>query len=144
MEQAVLRAAGRFPLTVGHHVLIGPHAYLSGCEVGDHCFIATGAMVFNGASLGDACVVALDGKVHIQSQLAPGSRVPIGFIAIGRPAQIYPPDQAPGVHEELARLDFMGYVFGVGSRERSRAEVMEAALNRYVRGLSSHQNDTAL
>jgi carbonic anhydrase/acetyltransferase-like protein (isoleucine patch superfamily) len=63
MEQAVLRAAGRWGLELGDYVLVGPHAYLSGCSIGVGSFIATGAMVFNGARLGTSCVVALGGKV---------------------------------------------------------------------------------
>jgi carbonic anhydrase/acetyltransferase-like protein (isoleucine patch superfamily) len=49
MEHAVLRGTPRHPLTLGDHVLAGPHSYLTGCTVGDEVFIATGAMVFNGA-----------------------------------------------------------------------------------------------
>ncbi|HYM70599.1 MAG TPA: hypothetical protein VEZ44_13465 [bacterium] len=52
-------------------------------------------MIFNGASLGGACVVALDGKVHIDTALAAGARVPIGYIAFGRPAKLYSPVQSP-------------------------------------------------
>jgi carbonic anhydrase/acetyltransferase-like protein (isoleucine patch superfamily) len=85
MEQAVLRAAGRWGLELGDYVLVGPHAYLSGCTIGVGSFIATGAMVFNGARLGTACVVALGGKVHIETDLPDNTFVPIGFIAIGRP-----------------------------------------------------------
>src|SRR6266542_1990213 len=62
MEQAVLRASGRFPLHLGEGVLVGPHAYVTGCDVGARSFIATGAMVFNGARVGEACVVALGGQ----------------------------------------------------------------------------------
>src|SRR5437868_15474748 len=47
MEQAVMRAAGKFPLRLGEHVMVGPHAYLTGCTIGSRCFIATGAMIFN-------------------------------------------------------------------------------------------------
>src|SRR5205809_2289393 len=53
MEQAVLRASGRFPLRIGTGVLVGPHAYVTGAQIGAHSFIATGAMVFNGARLGE-------------------------------------------------------------------------------------------
>src|SRR5262245_5675265 len=70
MEQAVLRAAGRWALELGDYVLVGPHAYLSGCAIGSGSFIATGAMIFNGARLGASCVVALGGKVHIETHLA--------------------------------------------------------------------------
>ena len=144
MEHVVLRAAGPFPLTLVAHCLVGPHAYLTGCEISDCCFIATGAMVFNGAFLGDACVVALGGKVHVKSELAPGSRVPIGYIAIGRPAQVYRPDDASLVHEELARIDFMRYVFGLDAGGKSRHEVMEEALTLYSRSLASHEDDVSL
>ncbi len=142
MEHAVLRSSGRFPLYLGNRVLVGPHAYLTGCTVESHSFIATGAMVFNGARLGDACVVALGGKVHIDTELVAGTRVPIGYIAIGRPATIHPPENAPAVHEELARLDFMRFVFGVDTEGKERAEVMEEALARYSRALQTHRSDS--
>ncbi len=144
MEQAVLRAAGRFSLDLGTHVLVGPHAYLCGCTVGPRTFIATGAMVFNGARLGQACVVALGGKVHIDSELADEARVPIGFIAIGRPATVYPPNDAPAVHEELSRLNFMRYVFGVEADGKSRADIMDEALTKYVGALGRHHVDRVI
>ena len=144
MEQAVLRAAGRFPLTLGEEVLVGPHAYLSGCTVGPRTFIATGAMVFNGASLGEACVVALGGKVHIDTELPAGTWVPIGHIAFGRPGRVYPPDDAPAVHEQLNRLNFMRYVFGVDPEGKSRTEVMAEAMKKYSRALAAHADDILL
>ena len=144
MEHAVLRAAGRWPLTLGEHVLVGPHAHLSGCAIGAGSFIATGAMVFNGARLGPACVVALDGKVHLQTELPEGAFVPIGFIAIGRPGRVYPPDQAPRVHEELNKVGFMKEVFGVETSGRSRGEVMAEAMHRYARALGAHAEDRIL
>jgi carbonic anhydrase/acetyltransferase-like protein (isoleucine patch superfamily) len=73
MEYAILRAAGRFPLALAEQVLVGPDAHVSGCTVGPRCFIATGAMVFNGATLGEACVVALGGKVHVATELPAGT-----------------------------------------------------------------------
>jgi carbonic anhydrase/acetyltransferase-like protein (isoleucine patch superfamily) len=144
MEQAVLRASGRFPLHLGQGVLVGPHAYVTGCSVGARSFIATGAMVFNGARLGEACVVALGGKVHIDSDLPGGTRVPIGFIAFGRPATIYPPEGAPEVHDGLARVDFMRYVFGVETQGKDRSQIMEEALSRYTRALGAHRTDVVL
>jgi carbonic anhydrase/acetyltransferase-like protein (isoleucine patch superfamily) len=144
MEQAVLRAAGRFPLALGEEVLVGPHAYLSGCTVGPRTFIATGAMVFNGASLGEACVVALAGKVHIDTELPAGTWVPIGHIAFGRPGRVYPPDEAPAVHEQLNRLNFMRYVFGVDSDGKSRTEVMAEGMRKYARALAAHADDILL
>ena len=144
MEQAVLRAAGRFPLRLGEQVLVGPHAYLTGCALGARCFIATGAMIFNGASLGEACTVALGGKVHIDTELSDGTRVPMGWIAFGRPGRLYPPEHAPLVHEALGQLDFMRYVFGVASEGKTRSNVMDDVMRKYTRALGAHGNDTVL
>jgi carbonic anhydrase/acetyltransferase-like protein (isoleucine patch superfamily) len=144
MEQAVLRAAGRWSLELGDYVLVGPHAHLSGCSVGSGSFIATGAMVFNGARLGTSCVVALGGKVHIETDLAENTFVPMGFIAIGRPATVYPPGDAPTVHEELNRIGFLRHVFGVEPTGRPRIEVMTEAMARYARALDAHRDDRIL
>lgn len=42
-ENAVLRGVHDYPLSLGDHVLVGPHAYLVGCSVADAVFLATGA-----------------------------------------------------------------------------------------------------
>jgi gamma-carbonic anhydrase len=144
MEQAVLRAAGRHPLTVGDRVLIGPHAHLSGCTIGARSFIATGAMIFNGARLGAACVVALGAKVHIATELAENTFVPMGFIAYGSPGRLYPPDQAPAVHDELMRLGFLNYVFGIELQGKTRSEMMDDVMTRYTRALAQHGDDRVI
>lgn len=141
MENAVLRAAGRFPLRVDSRVLVGPHTHLSGCSIGPRSFIATGAMVFNGARLGEACTVALGGKVHVDTELADGTFVPMGFIAWGRPGRAYSPEQAPLVHEELDRLGFAHYVFGIEAEGKSRGQIRDEMLLRYTHALARHRDD---
>ena len=101
-------------------------------------------MVFNGAVLGEACVIALDGKVHIDTELADETWVPMGYIAFGRPGRIYPPDQSTAVHEELNRLGFTRYVFGVDPRDKRRADIMDEVLRKYVHSLGAHRRDTIL
>lgn len=144
MEQSVLRAAGRFSLSLGDRVLVGPHAYLTGCSADDYCFLATGSMIFNGASLGRSCVIALGGKVHIDTQLPDDTRVPMGYIAFGRPAVIHPPEEAPDVHRNIDRIGFMRYVFGIDIEGKDRAQIMEEAISKYCRALKVHQNDEIL
>ena len=141
MEQAVLRAPGRWPLELGDHVLVGPHAHLSGCTIGAGTFIATGAMVFNGARLGASCVVALGGKVHVETDLPDNTFVPIGFIAIGRPGTVYSPEKASMVHEELNRIGFLHHIFGVDPVGRPRSEVMNDVMTLYSRALGAHRED---
>src|SRR5258708_13282404 len=94
MENAVLRGTQRHPLIVGDHVLAGPHSHLTGCVIADEVFIATSAMVFNGAHVGRASSVALGGAVHIGCIVPPLSRIPIGGVAVADPAPPYPPTPA--------------------------------------------------
>ena len=88
METAVLRGTKTHPLTIASNVLIGPRSYLTGCHVEDNVFLATGSTVFNGARLGEGSVVRINGLVHLRTELPPDSTVPIGWVAVGRPASI--------------------------------------------------------
>ena len=83
MENAVLRGRARHPLVVGDDVLIGPHAHLNGTRVADGCFVATGAALFPGSVLGPGSEVRIHGVVHVNTVLAAGSTVPIGWVAVG-------------------------------------------------------------
>jgi gamma-carbonic anhydrase len=93
MENAVLRGRAQHPLIIGDDVLVGPHAHLNGARVGDGCFLATGAALFPGCVLGPGSEVRIHGAVQVSTILPAGSTVPIGWVAVGDPAQIYPPGQ---------------------------------------------------
>jgi carbonic anhydrase/acetyltransferase-like protein (isoleucine patch superfamily) len=82
MEHAVLRGTPRHPTSLGNHVLVGPHTYLTGCTVEDNVFIATGATIFNGARLGARAEVRINGLVHLNTSLPADAVVPIGWVAI--------------------------------------------------------------
>jgi hypothetical protein len=101
-------------------------------------------MIFNGATLGDGCTVALGGKVHVDTDLPAGTFVPMGYIAFGRPGRLYGPEQAPEVHDLLNQLGFMRYVFGVEQAGRTRQDVMTEALRKYSRALREHADDRVI
>ena len=145
MEHAVLRGTPRHPLTVGDHVLAGPHSYLTGCMVGDEVFIATGAKVFNGAQMGRASSVALGGAVHIGCVVPPETRIPIGWVAVGDPARLYPPGEAGSIRAGLEEAGgFLPFVFGTDPAA-DRGEQMRTAMRRYARFLSrSHGGDALI
>ena len=90
MENAVLRGRARHPLIIGDDVLVGPHAHLNGARVGDGCFLATGAALFPGCVLGPGSEVRVHGVVQVNTVLPAGSTVPIGWVAVGDPAQDLP------------------------------------------------------
>jgi carbonic anhydrase/acetyltransferase-like protein (isoleucine patch superfamily) len=142
MEHAVLRATPRHQLTIGDHVLAGPHSYLTGCTIGDEVFIATGAMVFNGARMGRASSIALCGAAHIGCVVPPQTRIPIGWVAVGDPARLYPPGEAESIRAGLDEAGgFLPFVFGADPAA-DRSQQMRTALRRYSSFLSrSHQGD---
>ena len=114
MENAVLRGIRGFDLEIGPFSLIGPRAVLNGCRVGRECFVATGATIFNGAVIGDRSEIRINAVVHLRSRIDPGAMVPIGWVAVGDPARILPPDQHDAIWAVQKDLDFPGQVFGVG------------------------------
>jgi carbonic anhydrase/acetyltransferase-like protein (isoleucine patch superfamily) len=142
MEHAVLRGTAYHPCRVAEHVLIGPHAHLTGCTVQRDVFVATGASVFNGAVLGAGSEVRIQGVVHLRTRLAPGATVPIGWIAVGDPAELFPPDQHERIWAIQKQLDFPGTVFGL---ERVPAgQFMPEMTRRYGAALGEHRDDRIL
>ena len=123
MEHALLRGRAQHPLHVGDAVLIGPHTHLNGTVVEDEVFVATGVSMFPGSRAGTGCELRINSVVHVNTELAPGTVVPIGWIAAGRPAQLFSPDR----HDELwavqEPMDFPGTVYGV-PRGTSMREIM--------------------
>lgn len=137
MENAVLRSATRHPLTLGDHCLVGPHAHVVGCTIEDDVFLATGTAVFHAARLGRGSEVRVHGVVHVNSRLAPGATVPIGWVAVGDPARILPPDRHEQIWTIQEPLDFPLTVYGF---ERSEA-TMAKITHRLSRALGSHAHD---
>jgi gamma-carbonic anhydrase len=123
MEHALLRGRAGHPLHIGSAVLIGPHTHLNGTTVEDEVFVATGVSMFPGSRAGSGSELRINSVLHVNSELAPGTVVPIGWIAAGRPAELFSPDR----HDELwavqEPLDFPGTVYGV-PRGTSMREIM--------------------
>jgi len=139
MENAVLRGTARHPLLMGDRVLVGPHAQLTGAAVADEVFIAVGAMVLNGAHLGRAATVAAGAVVHLGAIVAPQARIPVGWVAVGDPARIYPPGEVEPIRAGLAEAGpaFLHYVLGVDDAG-GRRDQMQAALARYTAAMARH------
>lgn len=140
MENAVVRGTPKHPASLGDRVLVGPHSYLSGCTVGDDVFLATGSTVFNGVEIADGVEVRINGVVHVNSILEEGTTVPIGWVAVGRPAKIFSPGEHDSIWEVQRTMDFPGTVFGV-----ERAVPKGERTRRYAEALrKKHQGDQLL
>jgi len=140
MENAVLRGTRQDPLRLGRQVLVGPLAYLTGCSVGDDAFLATGCRVFNGARIGARAEVRINAVVHLRTVLAPDATVPIGWVAVGDPARLFPPGDHDGIWAVQEPLDFPRYVFGVPRT----GNIMPEVSRRYGRALGRHRDDRLL
>jgi len=113
MENSLLRGRAGHPATLGDDVLVGPHVHVNGATVGDGCFLGTGAALFPGARLAAGVEVRIHGVVQVNTRLPAGAMVPIGWIAVGDPAQILPPDRHEEIWAVQKRLDFTGTVYGL-------------------------------
>ena len=137
MENAVLRSTGRHSLAMGNNCLVGPNAHVVGCVVEDEVFIATGAAVFHAARLGKGSEVRINGVVHLKTHVAAGDTVPIGWVAVGDPAQILPPGEHERIWEIQKPLNFQLTVYGFERHEAS----MEKITRRLSEALASHAGD---
>jgi carbonic anhydrase/acetyltransferase-like protein (isoleucine patch superfamily) len=140
MENALVRGRGGHPVRLGAHVLVGPHAHVNGATIEDEVFLATGVSVFPGASVGHGSEVRINGVVHVNSRLAPGTTVPIGWIAVGDPAELFSPERHEELWEIQESLDFPGTVFGL-PREQA---TMERVASRYAESFGRHRGDRVL
>ena len=144
MEHAVVRGVPRYPVRLGDHVLVGPHAHLTGCTVEGNSRIATGSMLFNGAHIGAGAEVEYGAVVHVNTVVAPGVAVPMGWFAGGNPAELVPPSDWERIQELMGPLDYAGTVFGVGAGEQDTRSAMPDIAQRYARGLARHRDDVVL
>ncbi len=139
MENALVRGRSGHPAVVGDDVLIGPHAHVNGCTIGDGCFVATGAGLFPGAVVGDGCEVRIHGVVQVNTRLEPGAVVPIGWVAVGDPASILPPDRHDEIWAIQRELDFPGAVYGV-----ERGTDATTMMQRQSEWYGAHSDDKLL
>jgi gamma-carbonic anhydrase len=139
MENALVRGRADHPALLGDAVLVGPHAHVNGATVEDEVFIATGAALFPGSVAGAGAELRINSVLQVNSRLAPGAVLPIGWIAVGDPAQLFSPDR----HEELWQiqrdLDFPGTVYGV-----PRGTSMRDIMSRQSIFYGAHQHDRQL
>lgn len=140
MENAVIRGVAAHPTVLGDHVLVGPHAHLSGCVIEGESRIATGGIVFNGARLGRGAEVEFHAVVGVNTVVPAGMAVPMGHFAGGDPAEVVPPGDWNRIKALLGPLDYPGTVFGVGENDRTMPDIAR----RYSKGLAVHHRDHLL
>lgn len=136
MEQALVRGRAGNDVMIGDGSLIGPHAHVNGCRIGQSAFVATGASIFPGARLGDRAALRIGAVLHVNSTLAENEIVPIGWVAVGDPAQSFPPER----HEEIwaiqKELGFVETVMGAPP-----GTPLHEAMADYADRFAAHRDD---
>jgi carbonic anhydrase/acetyltransferase-like protein (isoleucine patch superfamily) len=144
-ENLNIRSTGRNAVEIGDHVLIGPQSSLKGCIVEDECFLATGVKIYQGARVGRRTEVRIDGIVHVRSVLPPNSLVPIKWLAVGDPAQLFPPNKHEEIDAILAERNFPEVVYGLERQSGSGVDMdMKEVTRRVTSGLADHRADREL
>lgn len=139
MEHALVRGRAGHDARIGAAVLVGPHAHVNGSTVEDEVFVATGAALFPGSRIGAGAEVRIHGVVQVNTVLPPGALVPIGWIAVGDPARILPPDRHDDIWAVQRELDFPGTVYGA-ARSTSQRDLMRRQSEFY----GAHRDDEVL
>jgi carbonic anhydrase/acetyltransferase-like protein (isoleucine patch superfamily) len=116
----------------------GMRPEVNGARIGAEAFIATGAALFPGATVGARAEVRIHGVVHVNSAVPEGGLVPIGWVAVGD--QVLPPGRHEDIWEIQRGLDFPGTVYG----EPRGDDLMSRVMPRQAAWLAAHRDDRVL
>jgi carbonic anhydrase/acetyltransferase-like protein (isoleucine patch superfamily) len=132
VANAVVRSVGggprpAFPVRIGPRTLVGPQCALIGCSIGADCYVATGVIVFQGATVGDASRLGAGSIVHGRSELPTTSRVGMRCMAIPREGGTLVTSDVDEARAALGEADFFGEAFGVVEPDQQALHVESIA-----------------
>jgi carbonic anhydrase/acetyltransferase-like protein (isoleucine patch superfamily) len=81
-DNAVLHNADDLPCLIGSWVTVGHSAIVHACTVGDETLIGMGAVILDGAVIGNQCLIGAKALV------TPGTTIPDGSLVLGAPAKV--------------------------------------------------------
>lgn len=84
-DNAVLHLADELPCILGNYVTVGHAAVVHGAIVRDETLIGMGAVILDGAEIGEQCIVGA------RSLVTPGTKIPPGSMVMGAPAKVVRP-----------------------------------------------------
>lgn len=81
-DGSVVHVADNLPARIGEWVTVGHKAIVHACEVGNEVLVGMGAIILDGAKIGDRCIIGANTTVTMHMEIPPGSLV------LGSPAKI--------------------------------------------------------
>ena len=139
MEHALVRGRASHPVSIGDDVMIGPHAHVNGATIAHEVFIATGASLFPGSSVETGSEMRITRGLQVNSRIRAGESLPIGWVAVGDPAQMFAPDRHDEIWAIQRELDFGGTVYGV-----DKGSGMRDIMTRQAAFFAPHRDDRVI
>jgi carbonic anhydrase/acetyltransferase-like protein (isoleucine patch superfamily) len=81
-DNAVLHLADDYPCIIGNYVTVGHSAIIHACTIGNEVLVGMGAIVLDGAVVGDQCLIGAKALV------TGGTKIPAGSLVLGSPAKV--------------------------------------------------------
>lgn len=81
-DNAVVHLADDYPCIIGDWVTIGHSAIVHACRIGNETLVGMGAVVLDGAEIGEQCLIGA------RALVTPGVCIPDGSLALGSPAKV--------------------------------------------------------
>jgi len=136
MANAVVRSVGgshrpAFAISIGSDSLIGPLAALAGCAIGEACYVATGVMVFQGATVATGSRLGAGSIIHTGATLPRASRVGMRQFAVPGPnGRAIVTGDLDRARDLLAGANFFERVFETDEEDLERLHRRSTALLR--------------
>ncbi|MBU0661671.1 gamma carbonic anhydrase family protein [Patescibacteria group bacterium] len=74
-DLCVLHVESTHGLAIGNEVTVGHRAILHGCCIGNRVLVGMGAIIMNGANIGDDCIIGAGALITEKMQIPPRSLV---------------------------------------------------------------------
>jgi carbonic anhydrase/acetyltransferase-like protein (isoleucine patch superfamily) len=84
-DGAVVHCSTGFPCNIGDCVSVGHNAVIHGCSIGSGTLVGMGAVVLDGACVGEDCIIGAG------SLVTRNTVIPDGMLAFGNPAKVIRP-----------------------------------------------------
>jgi len=81
-DNAVIHLADEFPCLIGNWVTVGHSAIVHACTIGDETLVGMGAVILDGAAVGNQCLIGAKALV------TPDTKIPDGSLVLGAPAKV--------------------------------------------------------
>ena len=118
-------------------------AHLAGCTIEENVFLATGVSIFHGATIKKGSEIRVNGVVHLKTLFPENETLPIGWIAVGNPMQMFPPDKHDEIWEIQKKLNFSNLVYNIPKKENIM-DLNKTLCKTMSERLNEHKNDTII